>query len=425
MKVTEIIAEYNPFHNGHLYHIQTAKAMTGADYVIVVMSGNFTQRGIPALISKYTRARHALLAGADLVLQIPMPYAISSAEYFAAGSCALLDSLGVVDTLCFGAEQDNIAALQELSAIISAEPVLYQNLLKQNLSAGLSFPRAQQEALKVYDPGMDVSLLSSPNNRLGLEYLKALARLNSPITPFPIKRKGKDYDDLELSAKGEDIFSSASAIRRCIADSSDPTAASSVSAVNDSAKLSTHMPDFVWTDLTELLKGKEFILTSDLDLLLHYKLLQQSSESLQSYLDINADMANKILHNLPAYNGFDAFCSLLKSKDITYTRISRLLLHILLDLKKSDIELLKDLSNAPYGRILGFKKDSSPLLRNIKEHASLPIITKLADAPSMLSSEAQTILDKEIAASHIYEAILSHKSGKAFKNEDTQQIQSL
>lgn len=410
MNVAGIIAEYNPFHNGHLYHLTEAKKAANADYLIVVMSGNFTQRGIPALISKYERTKHALLAGADLVLELPMPYAISSAEYFALGSCALFRKLGVVNSLCFGMEQCDLETLSALAHIISDEPPKYQELLKQLLSTGLSFPKAQQEALSAYLPGLDCSLLSTPNNRLGLEYLKALKKLDSSIHPFPIKRIGKGYDDTELSTDGLSEFSSASAIRNSVISS------------HDLSTIANHVPEFVWSDLESLLNDKKFLLSKDLDLLLHYKLLQQDANTLQTYMDVNEDLANKILNHLPSYTGFDDFCLSLKSKDLTYTRISRLLLHILLDLKKRDMKLLEELQHAPYGRILGFRKDSAALLHAIKENSSLPLISKLADASKILSPEAFQILEKEITSAHIYEAILSQKAGCAPVNEYTQPI---
>lgn len=410
MKVTGIIAEYNPFHNGHFYHIRTAKEVSGADYVIVVMSGNFTQRGIPALISKYERTKHALMAGADLVLELPMPYAISSAEHFALGACSLLHGLGVIDHLCFGMEQDDLSSLQALADIISTEPLEYQSTLKEKLSEGLSFPKAQTEALKVCCPQLDYSLLETSNNRLGLEYLKALRTLNSTISPLPIKRMGKNYDDADLSTDGLSEYSSASAIRNHISGQTDFTA------------LSEHVPSFVWKDMESLLYNKKYLLTKDFDLLLHYKLLQQTTRALQDYVDINEDIANKIMNHLPSYTGFDTFCMTLKSKDLTYTRISRMLLHILLDFKKTDLDNLARMNHAPYGRILGFRKDSGELLHAIKEKTSVSLISKLADASKLLSPDALRILEKEISSVHIYEAVLSQKAGFPADNEYTKQI---
>lgn len=410
MKVIGIIAEYNPFHNGHAYHITASKEISGADYVVVVMSGNYVQRGVPALISKYERTRHALLAGADLVLELPLPYAVSSAEHFALGSCALLNSLGVVDNLCFGMEQDNLSSLLSLSDIMYSEPPEYQQLLKENLSKGLSFPKAQLEALVSYAPDLDLSLLDQSNNRLGLEYCKALKQLNSSITPLPIKRSGKDYTDNELSENGEEIYSSASAIRN------------HVSQNEDMSSLSKHVPAFVWQDLDTLFHKKRYLLNKDFDLLMQYKLLQQTQDSLQSYVDINEDIANKIINHLPSYNGFDDFCHKLKSKDLTYSRISRLLIHILLEYKKSDLELLKKLNHTPYARILGFRKDSTELMHAIKASCDIPLISKLADASKLLSPEAMHILNMEISAAHIYEAVISQISNTEACNEYKQPI---
>lgn len=407
MKVTGIIAEYNPFHNGHQYHLEEAKKTTDADYLVVIMSGDFTQRGIPALVSKYERAKYALLSGADLVLELPMPYAVSSAEHFALGSCSLLNSLGVIDALCFGMEDANLDSLMALTDIIASEPEEYQALLRQYLSAGISFPKAQEKAIAGYDPSVDCSLLKKPNNRLGIEYLKALHKLGSTIMPAPIHRIGKGYDDTELSLSGRQEFSSASAIRKYITDT------------DNYSELISHLPDCIGKNLTDLLNGQRFLLNKDLDLLLHYKLLQQDTMSLQTYVDINEDIANKIINRLPYYQGFDAFCFALKSKDLTYTRISRMLLHILLDYKKKDLRLLDTLHHAPYGRILGFRKDAGDLLHAIKEKSSVPLISKMADASKTLSSEAMQILKKDVAASHIYEAILSQKSGVAPANEYT------
>lgn len=416
MKVTGIIAEYNPFHNGHFHHIKTARTQSYADYVVVIMSGDFTQRGIPALISKYERTKHALLAGADLVLELPMPYAVSSAEYFSLGSLSILDALGVVDTVCFGTEQDDLSSLINISHIISTEPEFYQTLLKQNLSKGYSFPKAQQEALQSYDKTLNLSLLASPNNRLGLEYLKALHRLKSNISPLPIKRLGQGYDETTLSQDGETMFSSATAIRQFVTNHQSNLLTNNLESLKD------HVPEFVWTDLKQNIKQGTFLLPKDLDLLLHYKLLQETAESLQTYQDINEDIANKIINHLPAYTSFETFCSLLKSKDLTYTRISRMLLHVLLNLRKDDMDLLTTLSHIPYGRILGFRKQSSPLLHAIKENGSIPIISKLADASIILSPDAMHILNKNICSAHIYEAILSQKTGSMMNNEYTRPI---
>ena len=217
MKVVGIVAEYNPFHYGHLYHLQSSRSLTEADCVVVVMSGNYTQRGEPAVVSKWARAEMALLSGADLVIELPVAYAMGSAEYFAYGAVRLLDSLGVVDAMCFGSESGDIEDLQAIASILADEPEEYKDLLKNHLSDGHSFPSARQKALSGYLRGRHgkadlTRLLKSSNNILGIEYLKALLRLDSKIKPVTISRIGSDYNSTELSGK----FSSATSIRNIL-----------------------------------------------------------------------------------------------------------------------------------------------------------------------------------------------------------------
>jgi len=219
MKVLGIVVEYNPFHNGHLYHLQASRASCRADCVVGVMSGNFTQRGEPAIINKWARTEMALLNGVDLVIELPCAYAMASAEYFAFGAVKLLDSLGAVDTLCFGSESGNIQKLAEVASILADEPILYKQALKTSLASGKSFPAARQEALSNYLNsllGRDYlsDAITSPNNILGIEYLKALIKLNSKIVPISIERKGSGYHSLELSGE----ICSATAIRKTLAE---------------------------------------------------------------------------------------------------------------------------------------------------------------------------------------------------------------
>ena len=245
MKTAGIIAEYNPFHKGHEYQIRYTKEKLKADYVIVAMSGDYVQRGTPALISKHTRTEMALRCGADLVLEMPVSISTASAEAFAMGGVSLLDSLGIVDILCFGSESGEISALKELAEILVEEPEEYKKLLKSFLSEGLTFPAARSQALTEYfkNPrnfsGDDfdgvltpllnevTQILNTPNNILGIEYCKALLRLNSQIRPVTIRREGMGYHettvpegDLVSSSpdlqSSTDFFASATAIRSLI-----------------------------------------------------------------------------------------------------------------------------------------------------------------------------------------------------------------
>ena len=221
MKVVGIIAEYNPFHKGHEYQIRYAREILGADYIVVAMSGDFVQRGAPALMEKHLRAEMALLGGADLILEMPVQTATASAEGFAAGGVSLLDGLGVVDELCFGSECGDTETLMNIAQILIKEPFEYRKLLQQNLRTGMSFPAARSSALIRYMREKATSvhntfgvssehielILSSPNNILGIEYCKALLRLNSRILPHALLRKGCGYHDTDFSLLSDEEFS--------------------------------------------------------------------------------------------------------------------------------------------------------------------------------------------------------------------------
>ncbi|MBQ7956254.1 MAG: nucleotidyltransferase [Lachnospiraceae bacterium] len=396
MKVTGIIAEYNPFHNGHKYHMEKSRELTGADFVVVVMSGNYVQRGLPAVIDKYERTKMALECGADLVLELPLPYATASAEYFATGAVSLLHKLGVVDSLCFGSECGDASLLLKVAKLLVTEPLPYKETLQKYLVQGLSFPSAQEAAVFACTDNGTAALLSSPNNRLGIEYCKALLRMESNITPVSILRRGGGYHD-------ETLYS----------DASTPSSASAIRKAMENAKC----PDDILSQVPQPVAGilqkewnKSFPVTeNDLSLLLHYKLLLETKESLQTYFDVTPDFADKILKCLPEYTTFSNFCLLLKSKELTYSRISRCLLHILLDIKTAHIENYRSLEITPYARILGFRKESSELLHEIKTRASIPMISKLADAHKILEPAALEMLQREITAGHIYEAVKANK----------------
>ena len=190
--VLAIIGEYNPFHNGHLYHLNESKKVSNSDYTIAVMTGNFVQRGNVSLVDKWTKARMAILNGVDLVIELPCIYSISSAENFALGAIKLINSLKIVDTLSFGTEIDDINILKECAEILTEEPEEFKSLLSHELSKGISFPKARENALLMYlnDIRRYANVLSSPNNILAIEYLKALTATNSTISPISIKRVG-------------------------------------------------------------------------------------------------------------------------------------------------------------------------------------------------------------------------------------------
>lgn len=411
MKVIGIIAEYNPFHNGHKYQIEQLRQKTGADYVIIAMSGDFLQRGVPALCDKYHRARMALSSGADLVLELPAIWATASAEYFAKGGVSLLRNTGVVTHLGFGAETNDLDALYTLSSILKEEPDEYKRLLSKELKKGFPFPVARKNALLcvcrsfISTTELDV-LLDTPNNILALEYLKALP---DSISPVLIQRKGAGYHDTDIRT----TLPSASAIRDTIFSTCEEI---TEHLANDTL-LQGAVPEEVHRILTPLIENNQFLHPEDFADILGYRLLSLKKDGYQEFADCIPELSNKISNLLQEYLGWDAFCQALKSKDITYTRLSRCLLHILLDIKHQDYVLAQHIGYSPYLRILGFRKDATPLLNAIKSKATVPLISKVADASSILKPEAYAIFEKDIYASDIYNQVLSRKSGQIMKND--------
>jgi len=403
MKVNGIIAEYNPFHNGHKYHLEESRRLTGADYTIVVLSGNFVQRGDPALIDKHTRAEMALRNGADLVLELPTVYSASSAEFFATGAVSLLDKLGVVTHLCFGSECGDTEILGKIASILREEPKEYSNFLKAKLKQGCSYPIARTAALIQYYPALAEysQLFISSNNILAIEYIKAVMNQESKMEPVTLRRLGADYHDPAPHSK----YCSSLAIRQALADG------------RDLSSVSHYIPDSARELLAERLVRGRGIFSNDFSSALYYKLLSEKETGFEKYLDVSADLSNRICRQLAKYKNFDDFCDLLKTKELTYTRISRCLLHILLNLTKEDMAVCAELEHTPYARILGFRRTAEPLLGAIKEHASIPLITKLADAEKLLPLDTYLMLKQDIQISQLYYGVAAGLTGEQPTNE--------
>lgn len=412
MPVNGIIAEYNPFHNGHKYQLEESRRLTGADYTIVVMSGDFVQRGAPALVNKRLRAEMALRCGADLVLELPVLYATASSEYFAAGATALLDKLGVVTHLCFGSECGEIQGLKRIAAFLAQEPDGYRAALKPLLRRGLAYPDARAEALSLWAkkeappsslPENCETLLSSPNNILGIDYIKEIMKRKSAIIPATVKRKGAGYHDSAESDGASPV--SALAIRQALREGRSPDS------------LTAFMP----REAAELLQpcpGENSLLyTDDLSGILYYKLLAERESGYEKYLDVSAELSNRIRNSLNGFTGFEAFCSLLKTKAFTHTRISRCLLHILMGIEKEDMIYGKALDYIPYARVLGFRRAAAPLLRSVKSNADIPLVTKLADAPAKLPPEAGRLFRQDIFAGELYKGIVCSITGRPAPSE--------
>lgn len=401
MKIVGLITEYNPFHNGHKYHIEKAKAISGADYCIAVMSGDFVQRGAPAFLPKHLRASMALDGGCDMVLELPVCYAAGSAEYFANGAVSILDNLGCVDSICFGSECGDYDSLEKIAQVLADEPSEFKNLLQNYLKEGLNYPSARQKALENYFHDEKINaVIKEPNNILGIEYIKAMILRNSLMKGYTITRAGASYHDIELSHQ----YSSASAIRNIFSDT-EPDFDLLQNAVSD---YSIHI-------LKSQYGVRYPVVSDDFSLLLRYKLMSETKESLTFYLDITPDLANRIINLRNEYLSLSQFTDLLKTKELTYSRISRCLMHILLNIK--DCTQI----TVTYARVLGFRKESSNLFTIMKNSSQIPIITKLTSLDS-LNQNQLNMLRRDMFASDLYESIISDKFKKPFINELTKQI---
>ena len=341
MKIVGLITEYNPFHNGHLYHIRESLRITGADAALVVMSGDYVQRGTPAIMPKRLRTEMALYCGAGAVLELPVCYATGSAEFFALGAISLLDSLGIVDSVCFGSECSDLPLLQKIAGLLVDEPEQYREILRHELKLGKSFPAARQTAVVFCtgDPRC-ADILKDPNNILGIEYLKALKKCGSSIRPYTIRRKGAGYHSSQL----DELYSSASAIRSLLAYSSssihtefagdDSTELSFSDILNE---LGNQVPKKCLELLSDFHKIQYPVYQNDFSLILKYKLLNKHPESLVRYMDVSPELAARICTSLNDFFNYKQFAGLLKTKELTQTRINRALLHIMLGIKKDSV----------------------------------------------------------------------------------------
>lgn len=411
MKTAAVIAEYNPFHNGHLYHLNQIREQTGADVILVLMSGDFTQRGIPAIYDKYTRTEMALLNGANLVMELPVYYACGSAEYFALGSIQLLNQLNTIDYLCFGCECDNLPLLKDIASTLVSESDTYKQVLREQLKNGCSYPDARNTALLSTLTYVDSEALSAilhePNNILAIEYLKALIKTNSPIQPVAIRRQGAAY----ISTDIKEHHASAMAIRTALS-----------SAPENLTAISHSVPASVFALLQDHYAQRGPVFQDDFSSMLHYKLLSEADSGFEDYIDCNEDISNKILNALPDYTDFTSFCQLLKTKNITHTRLNRILFHILLSMRKEDLERLSELNHTLYGRILGFIRyeNTNTFLSSLKKNSSLPIITNISQAKNQLAPDLYWYFSKELSATSIYRCALFEKYKKKLPQEARQ-----
>lgn len=385
-KILGIISEYNPFHLGHLYHLEKSKEIVNPDYTVAIMSGNFVQRGDTAIIDKWSRAEMALNNGVDLVIELPLFYSISSAENFAMGGIKILDSLNMDTTISFGSENGNISILNDIAKVLVNEPLEYLSILNRQLSLGGSFPKAREHAVLMYfnDIRKYSNVLSESNNILGIEYLKAIQKQKARLSAVTVKRKGSKYNSTNL----EDSCPSATAIRQGFINGDN---------------LEKCMPKVSYNILQDKISKNEFIPSiSTFEQAILYKLRTMSSEEIAILPDVSEGLENKIKKASDTCNTLEELVNLIKSKRYTMTRINRILLYVLLNITKKDIE--DSYTVLPYIRVLGVNEKGKELLSKIsKTNNKLSIITspkKFLDTTN--NKILKNMLEKEMLASNIY-----------------------
>lgn len=412
--IVGIVCEYNPFHNGHKAQIQYAREVLGADYVIAAMSPDFTQRGQVAIFSKYQRTAQSLNY-VDMVIEIPVMYATASAEGFATAAITALASTGIVDTILFSSENANRDLFEKISDILINEPEAYKTTIREALAAGQSYPSARLAAVKACIPGPDnqtEELLSKPNNILGLEYVKALKKNHLDIHYEIMERMGEAYHSLEADS----YYSSASAIRNAIIEN------------NDNAM--EGVPSKLQNSYMKLCRDNNYLSPVAVSEILHYKLL--NAESFEKYLDCNEDISNKILKYRNDYICSEQFIDLLKSKDITYSRLSRILAHILLDIRDTDVDYQH--ISLPYIRVLGIASCATDLFSQMKEYSTVPFFTSVKEIEKAINDEipiwgndemvalAKRQFETDTKATEIYNILLTSKCNNSVPPEISQKF---
>lgn len=385
-KILAIIAEYNPFHNGHLYHLQKSKKELNPDYSVCVMSGNFCERGDTSIIDKWSKAEAALKCGFDLVIELPVLYSISSAENFAEGALKILDAFGNNVILSFGSECGDLSILNNIANILCDEPKEFTTILTHELSKGLSYPKARENALLLYlnDVRKYANILSNPNNILGIEYLKAIKRLKSKVTPYTIKRIDAGYNSLKV----KDRLASATAIRNLLKNNED---------------VKKLMPSPAYEILLDNINHGKMV--SDISVFekeIIYTLRKMSLEEIANLQDVTEGLENSIKQAANSCNNLEDLINSIKSKRYTRSRIQRILLYSILNITKKDIQ--DSYKVKPYIRVLGVSQKGKILLSQISNPRSkYPVVTSVKKFMDNNNNKIlKNMIEKDILASNIY-----------------------
>lgn len=376
-----IVAEFDPFHNGHKYLIDCVRKDLSPDAVVVVMSGNFVQRGGPAFQDKYTRARNAVSCGADLVIELPCAYALSSAGGFARGAVRILKGLGCITHLAFGSECGDAALLQRASELASCESEELKERIRSFLSCGDSYPEAYEKAFSLTDPVFNGLFINAPNNVLAREYLKENRIQNAGLTPYTVLRSGAPHSSCDIHPGG---ISSAGAIRNAVRNHVDR------------AEYASAVPSSV----LESIDADHFLHSEQLDRyfdLLRYAVVSRDTFRLGEILDVREGLENKLKTELIHSESLDDYIRRVKSKRFAYTTISRILSQIVLGITKETFASVE--SEPAYAHVLAFNSSGQKLLRSISATAGIPVYSNLN---RQLHGTVGTSLQLDLKASDIY-----------------------
>lgn len=374
MKVVGLIVEYNPLHNGHFYHFLQSKKITQADAVVIVMSGNFLQRGEPALVDKWARTEMALRMGADLVFELPYVYATQQAEYFAFGAISLLHRLPFVTDFTFGSESGAIDQLRRVAELLTTEPDALRDRIRAEVRLGKSYPRAYSDALQQYATHVDVNpdLISKPNNILGLHYIISLLRLNSRIRVSTIRREKAGYHDLRFS---DSRIASATSIRKAIFEREQI----------DWETIKNFVPSFTYDILLREYENKGLVSWDSFFPYLRYAFLSHSPEQLKEIYEMEEGIENRFKTKVKLAQSTEHFVQLVKTKRYTWNRIQRMMLHTFLQFTKKEAHKLAFQQGPTYFRLLGYSEQGRALLNEYKKRLPLPLISALRqNHPPML-----------------------------------------
>jgi len=387
-KVLGIIGEYNPFHNGHLYHIAQSRQETGAQYVVCVISGSFVQRGNTSIINKWAKAKMALENGADLVIELPTIYSVSSAENFAEGAVKILNSLKVVDTISFGMEANDVAVLNNIANVLYAEPKEYTTMLTHELQKGNSFPKARENALMMYlnDIKKYANVMSGSNNILAIEYLKALKKTKSDMIPVGIQRKKVLYNDEYMV----DEFASATAIRKMLM----------TRQFDDIRKA---IPKSSYRILGEELKQGHYVIDlSRFEKEIIYTLRKMTQEEISNLPDVSEGLDVSIKNAANSCNTLEELINIVKTKRFTQTRIQRILVYALLGIDKKQMNTSRKID--PYIRVLGVNGQGKELISEISRiNPKLNIVTSVKKYMDTAGNKnLKEMLQKDIFATNVY-----------------------